>query len=137
MSSVRGRLGCRWFALSGKAFGKWEAALLKDIDSWLREEGIYEETTSVAIKRVLARQVEAAMKEKIFSKAEMAKRMHTSRAALDRLLDPQNGAVTLSTFAKSGVRVGPGNPFEHGQIGAGPEFQVAEGMEPSADRTTW
>ena len=42
-------------------------------DSWLREEGIYEEVTAGAIKRVLARQVEAAMKEKQFSKAEMAR----------------------------------------------------------------
>ena len=41
-------------------------------DSWLREEGIYEETTSSAIKRVLVRQVEAAMKEQEISKAEMA-----------------------------------------------------------------
>jgi antitoxin HicB len=58
-------------------------------DSWLREEGIYEEVTATAIKRVLGPQVEAAMKEKQFSKSEMARRMHTSRAALDRLLDPQ------------------------------------------------
>jgi len=39
-------------------------------DSWLREEGVYEEVTAIAIKRVLARQVEAAMKEKNFSKAD-------------------------------------------------------------------
>ncbi len=58
-------------------------------DSWLREEGIHQEVTATAIKRVLARQVEAAMKEKNFSKAEMARRMHTSRAALGRLLDPE------------------------------------------------
>jgi antitoxin HicB len=75
-------------------------------DSWLREEGVYETTTSVAIKRVLARQVEAAMKEKNYSKAEMAKRMHTSRAALDRLLDPQNYAVTLATLQKAASAVG-------------------------------
>ena len=75
-------------------------------DSWLREEGMYEEATSAAIKRVLARQVEAAMKEKNFSKAEMAKRMHTSRAALDRLLDPENDAVTLSTLQKAASAVG-------------------------------
>ena len=43
-------------------------------DSWLREEGIYEEVAATAVKRVLARQVEAAMKEKQFSKAEMARR---------------------------------------------------------------
>ncbi len=75
-------------------------------DSWLREEGTYEEVTAAAIKRVLARQVEAAMKEKQFSKAEMARRMHTSRAALDRLLDPGYEAVTLSTLRKAAAAVG-------------------------------
>ena len=75
-------------------------------DSWLRAEGIYEEVTASAIKRVLARQVEAAMREKRFSKAEMARRMHTSRAALDRLLDPEYDAVTLSTLRKAAVAVG-------------------------------
>ena len=75
-------------------------------DSWLRAEGIYAETTSAAVKRVLAHQVEAAMKEKNFSKAEMAKRMRTSRAALDRPLDPQNNAVTLSTLQKAAFAVG-------------------------------
>jgi antitoxin HicB len=75
-------------------------------DSWLRAEGIYEEVSATAIKRVLARQVAAAMKEKRFSKAEMARRMHTSRAALDRLLDPENDAVTLSTLQKAAIVVG-------------------------------
>ena len=75
-------------------------------NSWLREEGIYEEVTATAIKRVLARQVEAAMKEKNFSKAEMARRMHTSRASLDRLLDPENDAVTLTTLQKAAIVVG-------------------------------
>ena len=75
-------------------------------DSWLRQEGIYQEVTATAIKRVLARQVEAAMKEKKFSKAEMARRMHTSRAALDRLLDPENDAVTLATLQKAAIVVG-------------------------------
>jgi antitoxin HicB len=75
-------------------------------DSWLREEGIYQEVTATAIKRVLARQVEAAMKEKNFSKAEMARRMHTSRASLERLLDPENPAVTLSTLQKAAIVVG-------------------------------
>jgi hypothetical protein len=76
------------------------------VDSWLREEGIYEEVSAAAIKRVLSRQVEAAMKEKHFSKAEMARRMHTSRAALDRLLDPAYEAVTLSTLRKAATAVG-------------------------------
>ena len=46
-------------------------------DSWLREEGVYQEITATAIKRVLARQVEAAMIERHFSKAEMARRLRT------------------------------------------------------------
>ena len=75
-------------------------------DSWLREEGIYEEVTATALKRVLARQLEAAMKEKQLSKAEMARRMRTSRAALDRLLDPEYDAVTLSTLRKAALALG-------------------------------
>ena len=69
-------------------------------DIWLREEGIYEQVSATAIKRVLSRQLEAAMKERQFSKAEMARRMRTSRAALDRLLDREYDAVTLSTLRK-------------------------------------
>ena len=75
-------------------------------DSWLREEGIYEQTTSKAIKRVLARQVEAAMKAEQVSKTEMARRMQTSRAALDRLLDPRNESITLGTLQKAAAAVG-------------------------------
>jgi predicted XRE-type DNA-binding protein len=75
-------------------------------DSWLHEEGLYEETTSNAIKRVLARQVEAAMKEQNLSKTEMARRMQTSRASLERLLDPRNEAVTLTTLRKAASAVG-------------------------------
>ena len=75
-------------------------------DDWLREEGIYEEVTAAAIKRVLARQIEHAMKEKQLSKAEVARRMHTSRAAQDRLLDPQNDSVTLNTLYKAAAAVG-------------------------------
>jgi ATP-dependent Clp protease ATP-binding subunit ClpA len=72
----------------------------------LREEGTYEETTARAIKRVLARQIEQAMAQKGLSKAAMARRMETSRAALDRLLDPANESVTLLTLAKAAHVVG-------------------------------
>jgi antitoxin HicB len=75
-------------------------------DDWLREEGLYEETTAVAIKRVLARQISREMEDQKLSKSEMAKRMHTSRAALDRLLDPENDAVTLNTLSKAATAVG-------------------------------
>lgn len=77
-----------------------------DFDDWLREEGIYEETTTRAIKRVLARQIEAAMEDRGLSKTEMARRMDTSRSALNRLLDPANTSVTLSTLEKAALAVG-------------------------------
>ena len=75
-------------------------------DDWLREEGIYEEVTTAAIKRVIARQVAEAMKQQELSKTAMARRMHTSRAALDRLLDPDNDSVTLATLQKAAGAVG-------------------------------
>lgn len=75
-------------------------------DSWLREEDIYEDTTATALKRVLARQVEAAMQEQGVTRTEMARRMETSRSALNRLLDPEKGNVTLQTLHKAAAAVG-------------------------------
>lgn len=75
-------------------------------DSFLREEGIYEVVSAGAIKRVVARQLESAMKDEHITKAEMARRMHTSRAALDRLLDPDNEAISLGTLQKAAAAVG-------------------------------
>ncbi len=76
------------------------------LEAFLREEGTYEETTARAIKRVLARQIAKAMKDQGLSKSAMARRMKTSRPALERLLDPQNQAVTLNTLAKAARAVG-------------------------------
>ena len=75
-------------------------------DSWLREEGVHEQVTAGAIKRVLARQVEAAMEQEGLSKTDMARRMQTSRSALDRLLDPENESVTLTTLQKAAAAIG-------------------------------
>jgi antitoxin HicB len=75
-------------------------------EAYLREEGSYEATTARAIKRVLARQIKQAMKDGGFSKTEMARQMDTSRAALDRLLDPNNESVTLLTLTKAARIVG-------------------------------
>jgi predicted XRE-type DNA-binding protein len=75
-------------------------------DDWLKEENIYEEVSAAAIKRVLARQIEHAMTEKGLSKAEVARRMPTSRAAPDRFLDARNGSVTLSTLYRAAAAVG-------------------------------
>ena len=59
-------------------------------DDFLKDEGMYEECTEAAIKRVLAMQLEDLMQQRHFTKSDMAKKMHTSRAALNRLLDPAN-----------------------------------------------
>ena len=76
-------------------------------DSFLREEGIYEEVSFAAIKRVIVRQVESEMKEQHLSKAEMARRMRTSRSAFDRFLDPENESpLALSTLQKAAAAVG-------------------------------
>lgn len=75
-------------------------------EEFLREQGTYEETTEVAVKRVLAFQIAAAMKEQHISKVEMAKRLETSRSQLDRLLDPDNDTVTLATLTRAARAVG-------------------------------
>jgi antitoxin HicB len=73
---------------------------------FLKEEGIYEEVTAHAVKRVLAWQIEQAMKEQGITKVEMARRMKTSRAQLDRLLDPENDKVQLDTVQRAAAAVG-------------------------------
>lgn len=75
-------------------------------DEFLKAEGIYEDVQTTAIKRVLASQLEQAMKAKKLTKVEMAKRMRTSRVQLDRLLDPDNDSVTLSTLRRAAAVVG-------------------------------
>ncbi len=71
------------------------------LESYLREQGLYEEASTRGIKEVLAWQVVQAMKDQKIAKAEMARRMGTSRSALARLLDPTNEAVTLSTLFRA------------------------------------
>jgi DNA-binding Xre family transcriptional regulator len=75
-------------------------------DEFLAEEGLLEQTEAVAIKRVLAYQVEQLMNEQNLSKTEMSRRMNTSRAALDRLLDPANQSVTLQTLDRAARALG-------------------------------
>jgi len=75
-------------------------------DDFLADAGILEEVEAVAVKRVLARQVEKAMREKGLTKTAMARRMKTSRMALDRLLDPENTSVTLHTMQRAAATVG-------------------------------
>ena len=75
-------------------------------DDFLAEEGILEECTAVAIKRVLARQIEQEMKDRHLTKAAMAKRMETSRSQLDRLLNPENTGISLETMQRAASVIG-------------------------------
>jgi antitoxin HicB len=75
-------------------------------ESWLDENGIREDVTAAAVKSVIADQIAAAMKERGLTKSRMAAMMHTSRAQLDRLLDPSSGSVTLETLMTAARAVG-------------------------------
>ena len=75
-------------------------------DDLLAEQGILEETEAQAIKQILADQIIAAMEKDRLTKAAMAVRMHTSRRALDCLLDPTNTSVTLHTLQRAALAVG-------------------------------
>ena len=75
-------------------------------ESYLQEQGTLEETTAIAVKRVLAWQLEQAMEKKQLSKNQMAKAMKTSRSQLDRILDPDNDRVQLATLSAAARVVG-------------------------------
>jgi len=75
-------------------------------DSFLQEGGIREEVEAVAIKRVLVWQISREMKRQQKTKQAMAKELRTSRSQLDRLLDPQNTAVTLETVTRAAHALG-------------------------------
>ncbi len=75
-------------------------------ESWLEEAGIKDEVTTAAIKAVVAHQLAAEMKRKRITKKRMAELMSTSRAQLDRLLDPDNGGATLESLQRAASIVG-------------------------------
>jgi hypothetical protein len=77
-----------------------------DFDDFLREDGIYDDVVAAAIKRVIALRIEDEMKRKRIAKSEMAERMRTSRASLDRLLDPANTSLTLATLGRAATVLG-------------------------------
>ncbi|MBN1312341.1 MAG: XRE family transcriptional regulator [Anaerolineae bacterium] len=77
-----------------------------DFDDFLAEEGLLADAQAVAIKRVVALQIAQLMEAQDLSKAEMARRMNTSRAALDRLLDTSTSSVTLQTLQRAASALG-------------------------------
>lgn len=77
-----------------------------DFDAFLEDQELYAEATAGALKRVLAEQLRRTMTEANVSKAEMARRLHTSRSQLDRLLDPDNQTVRLDTLERVASALG-------------------------------
>ena len=75
-------------------------------DDFLKEQGVYEQTAAAAVKHVLAWQLQQVMKKEQISKVEMARMMKTSRAQLDRILDPANDRVQLNTLMAAARAVG-------------------------------
>jgi DNA-binding phage protein len=75
-------------------------------ESWLDEEGIREEVTAAAIKAVIAEQLATDMKDQGLTKSALAEKLQTSRAQVDRLLDPDNAGVTLETLLRAAKVMG-------------------------------
>jgi antitoxin HicB len=80
----------------------WGSAL----DDFLQEEGIYEEVTTAAIKKMIAWQLAEEMTKKSITKKRLAELMHTSRPQIDRILDPDKGNVTLETLQRAASLLG-------------------------------
>lgn len=77
-----------------------------NFDDFLAEEGILEEVTAHALKRLLAFQIQDVMLENQLTKVTLADKLHTSRSQLDRLLDPDNTTITLDSLARLANAVG-------------------------------
>lgn len=81
-------------------------AIGSSFDDFLEEEGIAEEVENGAVKKLIAFQLLKAIETEHISKTELAARLQTSRAALDRLLDPENDSVTLHTLKRAAAVLG-------------------------------
>ena len=75
-------------------------------DDFLQEESLLQSSSAVALKRFIAWQIDQEMKAQKLTKTELAKRMHTSRAALNRLLDENDASLTLTTLASAAAALG-------------------------------
>lgn len=77
-----------------------------NFEDFLAEEGMLETVKAAALKRSIALQLQRLIAEQEMSKTELAERMKTSRAALDRLLDAENPSLTLLTLEKVAQALG-------------------------------
>ncbi|MEA1920377.1 MAG: XRE family transcriptional regulator [Campylobacterota bacterium] len=85
---------------------KLEKGIGSSFDDFLAEENLLAQADAIAIKRVIAFQLEETMKKEHITKTEMAKRMNTSRTAINRLLDPLNTSITLATIENAVAAMG-------------------------------
>ena len=76
------------------------------LETFLAEDGLLEDATLAATKKVIAAQIADAMKRKGLTKTAMAAEMETTRAQLNRLLDPKNDSVTLGTLKRAAKALG-------------------------------
>jgi antitoxin HicB len=90
---------------------KKKSRIGSDFEDFLREQGRLEESTALAMKRVLAWEFNEAMKKAEVSQAEMARRMGTSRAVVRRLLDQNETSVTLATISRAATALGRSMQF--------------------------
>ncbi len=80
--------------------------MMSDFDEFLKEDGIYEEVNEKAVKKIIAYQLASEMKKQNITKTKMAKLMNTSRAVIDRLLNPDNSSLTLATLSNATEALG-------------------------------
>lgn len=85
---------------------KRNAHIGSSLDEVLDEDGVLEESSARAIKRVIAWQLQEAMKSQGITKTAMARRMHTSRSMLDRLLDDTDTGLTIDTLSRAAQALG-------------------------------
>lgn len=76
------------------------------VDEFLKAEGVFEEFQARAVKEAIAWQLAQAMKKRKLSKRRLAALMRTSRTQIDRVLDPNNGNVTIETLQRTAAIVG-------------------------------
>lgn len=77
-----------------------------NFDEFLAEDGQLDEATALAVKRVIAWQIEQAMQAAGLNKSTLAKRMHTSRTVVDRILDSEDTGLTLDTMTRAATALG-------------------------------
>jgi antitoxin HicB len=81
-------------------------------DDFLKKEGIHRRVGIQAGKEILASKLQSAMREKKMTVSALARRMDTSRAAINRILDPANRSITLGTLEKTAIALGKRWHFE-------------------------